>query len=145
MILHSYDSRKAKPGDIAVYFRNSGSLQPPAELVLIEDVLDHSVLIAPFGPLAGEDDDSSRVESISSEEAPHRLAFPEVECGDELSHRQRPAVVTETQPHDWHLRIRYNDSTGGEFYGNIIWMDFEPTLGKLKLLSLLRQVPANRG
>lgn len=131
MILHSYESRKANAGDIAVYFRPLDAQGYRAELTLIEDVSEHSILIAPFGPLAGEDDDSGHALSIPAEEASLRLAFPELEPGDELLHRQRPAVIIETHPLDWHLRIRYSDSAGGEFYGNIIWMDFEPTLGKL--------------
>lgn len=132
MILHAFSSKAPQLGDVVVCFSNTGAPNANAVLALIEEVGDESIIVGPFGPLAGEnEDEGSSLSSIPISEAEQRLSYPEIEVGDTLLHRGRPACVRETQQYDWHLKIEYTDSRGGEFYGNVIWMNLQPTLETL--------------
>lgn len=131
MILHAFSTRMPKQGDILVYFSTPDFHSGTASLVLIEALQVDEVTIAPFGPLADAGDDDALFTSIPLSLAERHLAYPELEKGDKLTHRGRPAVVRETRAHDWHVTIEYSDSNGGQFYGNVIWMDFQPTLDEL--------------
>lgn len=133
MLLHSFASRTPKQGDVVVYFKAVSQGLSGAALGLIETVEDEWITVGPFGPLAG-DDDGEEFLKIPVADAQHRLGYPQIEVGDSLIHRGRPACVRETQQYDWHVKIEYSDSAGGEFYGNVIWMDFQPTLKTLKQL-----------
>jgi hypothetical protein len=131
MILHPLTSKAPKQGDIVVCFNNTDVKNASASIGLIEEIGSDFILVGPFGALAGEDEDMGFT-SIPVEDAQQRVSYPELEVGDRLLHRGRLACVVETQKHDWHVKIEYADPQGGEFYGNVIWMDLQPTLVTLR-------------
>jgi hypothetical protein len=133
MILKPLSSKPLEQGDIVVYFRNLDVSEGDANLGLIEELGEHFITVGPFGPLAGDDDEGFDLTNIPVAQAHLLLSYPVLEVGDVLFHRGRPACISETKQHDWHIKIVYSDTLGGEFYGNVIWMDFKPTLVKMKL------------
>lgn len=98
--------------------------------VIVSKVSQKYVEVEVLRALFDDEADSQEPEAISLEltRAMQFLAHPRLEKGDRLRHRERLAQVIGVRPHDWHIDIEYQDSGGGAFYGNFIWMDFSPTL-----------------
>jgi hypothetical protein len=130
MKLEPFLARPVAPGEILL----SRDLWPHfgrrGVFVIVSKLSPSHVEVEVLRALFDEDDDSQEPESISLEltRAKRFLAHPRLERGDRLRHRDRLAQVKSVRPNDWHIDIEYQDSSGGEFYGNFIWMDFSPTL-----------------
>jgi len=114
------------------------------KLALITSVTSNHVALAPFGPVWDEDEPelSARGDEqhppadvldglpryLSLTQCDQWLAVPEFEVGDPLIHRCRTARIIVTKTNDLHVSIEYEDEQGGDFYGNLIWMDLTPSL-----------------
>lgn len=107
------------------------------KLVIVVSVTEREVIISPFSATWDDDDEDMRApgqllpRSVLRSELNSSLAWPVWVVGDRLIHRGRPAHILETKPGDLHVVIAYDDDTGGQFYGNLIWMDASPTLDLL--------------
>lgn len=138
-----------KAGEVLVYRGNASKVPTSGtgeavqyfyRLAIVVSVSDHETVLSPFTALWDDGDDLDapgtaphRVpKSIQTPEFNEFLARPVWELSDELVHRSRPARITETKPNDLHVSIEYTDTTGGQFYGNLIWMDTSPTLNLLR-------------
>lgn len=138
-----------KAGEVLVYrgkaskTRASGTSDPVQyfyKLAIIVSISTDETVLSPFTALWDDGDDLDvpgaaphRVpKSIPTAEFNEYLARPVWELSDELVHRSRPARITETKPNDLHVSIEYTDAPGGQFYGNLIWMDTSPTLNLLR-------------
>lgn len=138
MKLKSILNQSPVAGDILVGLQLWPECACTSRLVILESISEIGYVIAPFGALLDDDDDDN---ASSSEEnlnidlkiATRCLAHPILELGDLLVHRNRRARIVETKPNDWHVRIIYEDAPGGDFYGNLIWMDLTPSLELLNI------------
>lgn len=110
------------------------------KLAIVVAFSKEEVVLSPFTALWDEDETtmptgggSQRIpKSIPAAQINEMLAKPVLELGDALNHRGRPARVSDTRPNDLHVSLKYDDTAGGEFYGNLIWMDVSPTLDLLR-------------
>lgn len=148
MKLMSADKNEVKAGEVLVYRGKVTNRQgiPGQErsiyfykLAIVVSISDKETVLSPFTALWDDDEDDTSEgaapqkvpKSVPSSEFGTRLARPLWEVGDVLVHRGRPARVTETKANDLHVSIEYTDESGGQFYGNLIWMDSAPTLNLL--------------
>jgi hypothetical protein len=126
-------------GDVLVGRMRWAAKPETLRLVIVQEMRDDDLILAPFAATFGDDEDddlSSGEVRIAKTRVRDVLAIARLEVGDALLHRERAAVIIETKEHDWHVKIRYSDALGGEFYGNLIWMDLSPTLSALDLAQL---------
>ncbi|MBM3381915.1 MAG: hypothetical protein FJY29_05680 [Betaproteobacteria bacterium] len=136
MQLKSIALEKVAVGDVLVGRSLSVTRPEAMKLVIVQELEAEAILLAPFAATFADDDTDEPSDGevrISKKQAKQTLACPELEAGDRLLHRERLATIIETKQNDWHVKIRYNDAAGGEFYGNLIWMDLSPTLTALEL------------
>jgi hypothetical protein len=109
------------------------------KLAIVVSVSEQETVLSPFTALWDDGDDDLPAGStplrvpknVPTAKFGHWLARPVWETGDALVHRSRPARITETKANDLHVSIEYTDDKGGQFYGNLIWMDSSPTLNLL--------------
>jgi len=137
MMLKSILNQSPVAGDILVGLQLWPECACTSRLVILESITEIGCVIAPFGALLDDDDDDDHSTEanliIDLKIAARCLAHPILEVGDPLVHRNRRARIVETKPNDWHVRIAYEDAPGGEFYGNLIWMDLTPSLELLNI------------
>ena len=136
MKLKSILNQSPVAGDILVGLQLWPECACTSRLVILESISEIGYGVAPFGALLDDDEDDNSTEAnlnIELKIAARCLAHPILEVGDPLVHRNRPARIVETKPNDWHVRIAYEDAPGGEFYGNLIWMDLTPSLELLSI------------
>jgi hypothetical protein len=123
-------------GDVLVGRNPAAGKSVAPKLFIVQGIATEQLMLAPFAATFGDDDTEdfgSGEIQVSKLNAAEILAKPKLETGDQLLHRERPAIIIETKEHDWHVKIRYSDAPGGEFYGNLIWMDLSPTFAALDL------------
>lgn len=133
-----------KAGEVLVY-RGKSAEQHDAggyfyKLAIVVSSGAQETVLSPFTALWDDDDEDEAVgsapqrvpKSVPTAEFGNWLARPVWEVGDALFHRGRSALVTETKANDLHVSIKYMDEAGGNFYGNLIWMDSSPTLNLLR-------------
>ncbi|MEY3902039.1 MAG: hypothetical protein RL189_1345 [Pseudomonadota bacterium] len=110
------------------------------KLAIVVAVSKEEIVLSPFTALWDDDETtmptgggSHRIpKSIPAAQINELLAKPVLELGDALNHRGRPARVSDTRANDLHVSLKYEDAAGGDFYGNLIWMDVSPTLDLLR-------------
>lgn len=158
MKLETVQKESLKTGDVLVYRGLISSSRTREtknfsathfyKLVIVVSMGEGNLVLSPFSAVWDVPDEqeisSASVSMTSTFHIPKHinchnietcLARPVFEVGDLLKHRNRPARITETKAKDLHVSIFYEDSTGGGFYGNLIWMDLGPTLNLLGLHS----------
>jgi|GEM_PF-632938 len=138
MKIESLNLDKIRVGEVLLGRNLWPQGQPQLRLVIVESEAGNLINLAPFCALFADDealegDEDWLQKSVERAAAPRFLAHPILEIGDLLRHRDRPCAISETRSNDWHVRIRYSDSDGGEFYGNLLWMDIYPTLNLVDL------------
>lgn len=148
MELAAIQMKTLRAGDVVVYrgahaSNQHSSAQPSREyfyrLAIVVGVSKDNVELSPFTALWDEDETTMPSgegaqqipRSLSASEINEALARPVIEVGDALHHRGRPARVSDTRANDLHVSLVYEDAAGGNFYGNLIWMDLSPTLDLL--------------
>ncbi|MEN9810817.1 MAG: hypothetical protein RLZZ488_2384 [Pseudomonadota bacterium] len=149
MELVAVQIKTLRAGEVVVYrgLQNAHQLSAGQQkgkyfykLAIVVAVSKEEVVLSPFTALWDDDETtmptgggSQRIpKSIPAAEVNESLAKPVLELGDALNHRGRPARVSDTRPNDLHVSLKYEDAAGGDFYGNLIWMDVSPTLDLLR-------------
>ena len=135
MKLKSLSKIPPNNGDILVGRAFFALQEKQLRFVIIEKNDNCFIYINNFGALFDdlEEPESESQWRIKPEECQHYLARPILELGDPVYHRGRPAQIRECREGDWHVKLNYTDELGGEFYGNIVWMDLSPALDLLDL------------